>query len=346
MSAASPVRVAILDDYQNVALKSADWSPLKGKVAIDVFADTLADEDALVQRLKDYEIICAMRERTKFPRSLLNRLPNLRLLATTGMRNLGIDSVHAKEKGIVVSGTGAGGNATLEHIWALILATVRYITVEDAHVKAGNPQWQSTMPLGLSGKTLGLVGVGRLGTQTAKIAKAFNMKVTAWSPHLTKERAEIAGVEFVSTKEQLFKESDIISLQLVLSETTRHIITKEDLSLMKSTAFFINTSRGPLVDEAALLEILEEERIAGAGLDVFDIEPLPVDHPIRKAKRVTLSPHSGYLSDTNYAVRPFNNDNLRSLNTITFLGILGRNGGEYCRVSGWQAKEQVVRGLE
>jgi len=243
-----------------------------------------------------------MRERTKFPQSLLDRLPNLRLLTTTGMRNMGIDSVHAKEKGIFVSGTGAGGNATLEHIWALILATVRHITVEDAHVKAGNPQWQSTMPLGLSGKTLGLVGLGRLGTQTAKIAKAFNMRVIAWSPHLTRERAESASVEFVSAKEELFKESDIISLQLVLSETTRHIITKEDLRLMKSTAFFINTSRGPLVDEAALLEILEEEKIAGAGLDVFDIEPLPVDHPIRKAKRVTLSPHSGYLSDTNYEV--------------------------------------------
>ncbi|KAF8905476.1 D-isomer specific 2-hydroxyacid dehydrogenase [Gymnopilus junonius] len=305
MSAAtsnSPLRVAIIDDYQGVALSSADWSTLKDRVSIDVFRDTLLDEDALVQRLQKYEVVCAMRERTKFFRSLLDKLPNLRLIATTGMRNLGIDTEYAKEKGIVVSGTGAGGNATLEHIWALILATVRYIPLEDANVKSGNSQWQSTMPLGLTGRTLGLVGLGRLGIATAKIAKAFNMRVTAWSPHLTAERAENAGAEFVSTKEQLFKESDVVSLQLVLSETTRHIITKDDLSLMKPTAFFINTSRGPLVDEAALLEILEEERIAGAGLDVFDIEPLPIDHPIRKAKRVTLSPHAGYLSDTNYAV--------------------------------------------
>jgi 26S proteasome regulatory subunit N2 len=237
------------------------------------------------------------------------------------MRNLGIASAYAKEKGIVVSGTGGSGNPTLEHIWALILATVRYITVEDANVKAGVPQWQSTMPLGLAGRTLGLVGVGRLGTQTAKvgwpfnmhqnpendailtqIAKAFDMRVIAWSPNLTPERAENAGVEYAATKEALFMESDIVSLHLVLSEKTRHIIAKEDLALMKPTAFFINTSRGPLVDETALIELLEEERIAGAGLDVFDIEPLPIDHPIRKAKRVTLSPHSGYLTDTNYAV--------------------------------------------
>jgi len=296
-----PVSIAILDDYQDVALKSADWSPLRDRATIHVYRNTLADEDSLVQRLEKYEIICAMRERTKFPPSLLDRLPNLRLIATTGMRNAGIDSEYAKQKGIVVSGTGGAGNATLEHIWALILATVRYITVEDANVKARNPQWQSTMPLGLAGKILGLVGVGRLGTQTAKIAKAFNMRVIAWSPYLTPERAADAGVEFVANKEDLFRESDVVSLQLVLSETTRHIITKQDLSVMKPTAFFINTSRGPLVDEAALLEILEEEKIAGAGLDVFDIEPLPLDHPIRKAKRVTLSPHSGYLSDSNYA---------------------------------------------
>jgi len=238
------------------------------------------------------------------------------------MRNLGIASAYAKEKGIVVSGTGGSGNPTLEHIWALILATVRYIAVEDANVKAGVPQWQSTMPLGLAGRTLGLVGVGRLGTQTAKvgwpftmhhnpeidaipaqIAKAFDMRVIAWSPNLTPERAENAGVEYSATKEALLMESDIVSLHLVLSEKTRHIIAKEDLALMKPTAFLINTSRGPLVDESALIELLEEERIAGAGLDVFDIEPLPIDHPIRKAKRVTLSPHSGYLTDTNYAVR-------------------------------------------
>ncbi|KAF8168215.1 D-isomer specific 2-hydroxyacid dehydrogenase [Crassisporium funariophilum] len=301
MSSGHVPRIAILDDYQGVALSSADWSPLKDRTTIDVYRDTIADEDGLVQRLKDYQIICAMRERTKFTRSLLDRLPNLRLIATTGMKNLGIDTPYANEKGVIVSGTGGAGNATLEHIWALILATVRYITVEDSNVKAKLPQWQSTMPLGLAGRTLGLVGVGRLGSQTGKIAKAFNMRVVAWSPNLTPERAQNAGVEFVSTKAELFKTSDIISLHLVLSEKTRHIITKEDLALMKATAFFINTSRGPLVDENALIEALEKEQIAGAGLDVFDIEPLPIDHPIRSLKRVTLSPHTGYITDTNYA---------------------------------------------
>jgi len=227
-----------------------------------------------------------------------------RLIATTGLYNAGIDSVYAKSKGIIVSGTSgaAAGNATWEHIWALILATVRYITVEDANVKSGNVQWQSTMPLGLGGRTLGLVGVGRLGALTAKIAKAFNMKVIAWSPHLTPERAQAAGVEYVETKAELFKQSDVVSIHMVLSDTTHHMITYEDLVLMKPTAFFINTSRGPLVDESALIKILEEERIAGAGLDVFDIEPLPLDHPIRSLKRVTLSPHTGYLTDSNYAV--------------------------------------------
>jgi len=243
-----------------------------------------------------------MRERTKFPRSLLDRLPKLQLIATTGPYNAGIDSVYAKSKGIIVSGTGGAGDATLEHIWALILATVRYITVEDANVKSGNIQWQSTMPLGLAGRTLGIVGVGRLGTSTAKIAKAFNMKVIAWSPNLTPERAQAAGVGYVETKAELFKQSDIVSIHMHLSDTTLHMITYEDLAMMKPKAFFINTSRGPLVDENALIKILKEERIAGAGLDVFDIEPLPLDHPIRSLKRVTLSPHTGYLTDSNYAV--------------------------------------------
>jgi len=295
-------RVAILDDYQGVALSSADWAPLKGRVVIDVFRDTILDEDDLVRRLEGYDIICAMRERTKFPRSLLDRLPKLQLIATTGPYNAGIDSVYAKTKGIIVSGTGGAGGATLEHIWALILATVRYITVEDVNVKSGNAQWQSTMPLGLAGRTLGLVGVGRLGTSTAKIAKAFNMKVIGWSPNLTPERAQAADVDYVKTKAELLKQSDVVSIQMVLSDSTRHMITYEDLAMMKPTAFFINTSRGPLVDENALIKILKEERIAGAGLDVFDVEPLPLDHPIRNLKRVTLSPHTGYLTDSNYAV--------------------------------------------
>lgn len=235
------------------------------------------------------------------------------------MRNLGINSVYAKTRGIVVSGTGQAGNSTLEHIWALILATVRYVAIEDANVKARNPQWQTFIPLALSGHTLGLVGVGNLGSKTAqvgltyyfiriilirfiKIAKAFGMRVIGWSPNLTPEKAKAAGVEFISSKEELFRQSDIVSLHIVLSESTRHIITAEDLALLKPTAFFINTSRGPLVDEDALIDTLQQGRIAGAGLDVFDIEPLPLDHPLRTLKNVTLSPHLGYVADTGYEV--------------------------------------------
>ncbi|KAI0639692.1 D-isomer specific 2-hydroxyacid dehydrogenase [Trametes polyzona] len=296
------VRVAILDDYQNVAFKFADWSSIQDRLAIDSFPDTTADEEVLVKRLEPYTIICAMRERTKFRASLLNRLPNLRFIATTGPYNAGIDVAHAKTKGIVVSGTGGKGNSTLEHIWALILATVRHIVVEDARTKAGAQPWQSTIPTGLAGKTLGLVGVGRLGTATGRIAKAFGMDVIGWSPNLTPERAESAGVTFISTKEELFRRSDVLSIQMVLSERTHHMITAADLALLKPTAFFINTSRGPLVDEAALVEVLREKRIAGAGLDVFEEEPLPLDHPLRKLSNVTLSPHMGYVSDDNYEV--------------------------------------------
>ncbi|KAI0814898.1 D-isomer specific 2-hydroxyacid dehydrogenase [Irpex lacteus] len=298
----SPIRVAILDDYQHVALTAADWSSIKDKLAIDVYDETLADEDALVKRLEGYSIICAMRERTKFPASLLDRLPNLKLIATTGTWNAGIDVAHAKKKGIVVSGTGGGGNSTLEHIWALILATARHIALDDAGVKARRQLWQTVIPIGLSGKTLGLVGVGKLGTSTAKIAKAFNLNVLGWSPHLTPERAEAAGVEYIATKEELLKRSDIVSIHIVLSESTRHLINAADLALLKPTALFINTSRGPIVDEKALVKVLKEKKIAGAGLDVYDIEPLPLDHPLRDLKNVTLTPHTGYVSDDSYKV--------------------------------------------
>ncbi|KAI0331986.1 D-isomer specific 2-hydroxyacid dehydrogenase [Cubamyces sp. BRFM 1775] len=296
------VRVAILDDYQGVAFKFADWSGIKDRIIVDSFPDTTADEDVLAKRLEPYTVICAMRERTKFRASLLDRLPNLRLIATTGALNRGIDVAYAKTKGIIVSGTGGRGNSTLEHIWALILATVRYIVVEDVRTKASAVPWQTTIPMGLAGRTLGLVGVGRLGSQTAAIAKAFGMEVVGWSPNLTPERAESAGVTFIASKEELFRRSDIVSIQMVLSDRTHHMITGADLALMKPSAFFINTSRGPLVDEVALVEILQKKGIAGAGLDVFDEEPLPLDHPLRKLDNVTLSPHMGYVSDSNYEV--------------------------------------------
>ncbi|THG99905.1 hypothetical protein EW026_g2545 [Hermanssonia centrifuga] len=295
-------KVAILDDYQGIALTAADWSPIQDLVTIDVYSETLLDQDALVARLEPYAIICAMRERTKFPASLIDRLPNLKLIATTGMWNAGIDVQYANKKGIVVSGTGGAGNSTLEHIWALILGTARYVALEDAGVRAKRAQWQATIPTALAGKTLGLVGVGRLGTQTAKIAKAFNMEVIGWSPNLTPERAARAGVTFIATKAELLRQSDIVSIHMVLSERTRHLITAQDLVLLKPTAIFINTSRGPLVDEEALVSVLRERRITGAGLDVFDVEPLPLDHPLRDLDNVTLSPHLGYVSDDNYGV--------------------------------------------
>jgi len=293
-------RACILDDYQEVGLRYADWAPLKDRVDVTVFTDTLADEDLLVSRLHPYEIVCAMRERTKFSASLLDRLPNLRFIATTGSMNAGIDVQHAKTKGIIVSGTGFKGNSTLEHIWGLLLATVRFIAHDDHNVKSRQTQWQTKVPFGLAGKTLGLVGAGRLGTQTAKIAKAFGMRVVGWSPHLTPERAESAGVEFVKSKEELLRDSDIVSLHMVLSPSTRHMITHKDLNIMKPTAFIINTSRGPLIEEEGLLDVLRSKKIAGAGLDVFDVEPLPLNHPLRSLDNVTLTPHTGYVNDTNY----------------------------------------------
>lgn len=296
------VRVAILDDYQRAAFTFADWSSILDRLAIDSYPDTTADENTLAVRLEPYEIICAMRERTKFSASLLDRLPNLKLIATTGAVNRGIDVAYAASKGIVVSGTGGGGNSTLEHIWALILATARFIAFEDHNVKAATASWQSSVPIGLGQKTLGLVGVGGLGAATAKIAKAFDMRVIGWSPNLTPERAAEAGVEFIASKEELFRSSDILSVHMVLSERTRHMIKAVDLALMKPTAIFINTSRGPLVDEEALVQSLKDKRITSAGLDVFDVEPLPLDHPLRSLDNVTLSPHLGYVSDTSYKV--------------------------------------------
>lgn len=318
-------KLAILDDYQGVALSLADWSVVKEKVAaIDVYRDTLHDEDQVVKRLEPYEIICAMRERTKFTKEVLERLPNLkcvrhlyifeslhaqlctllpnRLIATTGPRNRGIDTPFAKSRGVTVSGTGGDGNSTLEHIWALILSSVRQIVVEDTNIKTRNPQWQTTLPLGLSGRTLGLLGVGRLGGQVAKIAKLFGMRVVGWSPHFTKERAEEAGVEFAETKEELLRQSDVLSIHIVHAPSTHHILKLDDLLLLPPHAYLINTSRGPLVEEAGLLQVLREGKIAGAGLDVYDVEPLPLDHELRTLKNVTLTPHSAYVSDTNYKV--------------------------------------------
>ncbi|KAJ3857864.1 D-isomer specific 2-hydroxyacid dehydrogenase [Lentinula lateritia] len=278
-------------------------APSSFEVDIDVFTETLSDEDSLAKQLGPYEIICAMRERTKFLPSLLDRLPNLRyqrLVATTGRVNRSIDVDYAKKKGIYVSGTGSAGNATVEHIWALIMSVARQIVAEHINIRMGNPQWQTVVPMGLAGSTLGLIGVGRLGSATAKIAKVFGMKVIGWSPNLTPERAEAQGVEFIASKQELLGRSDIVSLHLVLSERTTKIINAADLDSMKMSAYLINTSRGPLIDEPALVDALKNKKIAGAGLDVFDQEPLPLDHPLRFLDNVTLSPHNGYVNQPNY----------------------------------------------
>ncbi|KAF5380302.1 hypothetical protein D9757_007934 [Collybiopsis confluens] len=333
------IRLAILDDYQQVALTTADWTSISNLgVQIDVFTDTLLDEDSLAKRLEPFEIICAMRERTKFLPSLLDRLPNLKLIATTGMVNRGIDVAHCKQKGILVAGTPGRGTSTVELIWALIMSVARYIVKEHINTISRNPQWQTVVPMGLSGSTLGLIGVGKLGSAIAKIAKVFDMKVVGWSPNLTPERAFQAGVEYVATKESLLAQSDIVSLHLVLSPTTKHIITASDFEVMKPSAFIINTSRGPLIEEEALVDALKKKKIRGAGLDVFDIEPLPLDHPLRGLDNVTLTPHNGYVNETDYKVGGAL-DNLRDVISdvnlfLVFPGVLDENGGERAVVFG------------
>jgi len=294
------LRCAILDDYQNVALKMADWSALKGKAEITVFNEHLGDAANVIKALKDFDIVCAMRERTTFRRETVEALPKLKLLLTSGARNASFDMEALKQRGVVVSGTGGFGNSTAAIAAGLLLELTRKIGLENARLKAGAP-WQVTMGDDVEGKTLGLVGLGKLGQRVGTIAKALGMKVNAWSQNLTKEKCDEAGVGYV-TKEQLMATSDVISIHLVLSERSRGLISREDLARMKPTAYLINTSRGPIVDEDALLDALKQKKIAGAGLDTFSIEPLPVDHPFRKLDNVVLTPHLGYVTEQAYRV--------------------------------------------
>jgi phosphoglycerate dehydrogenase-like enzyme len=291
------MRITVLDDYQDVARASADWSPL-ADCDIDVVTSHIGDVDELVARLEDSETVVAMRERTPFPAATLERLPNLRLLVTTGARNASIDLAAARAQGITVCGTGAAGNAMPELVIGMMIALARNFVAEDRAVRAGG--WQHTIGPGLSGRTLGLVGLGRLGTAIAALAQAFGMQVIAWSPHLTSERADQAGVLAVG-KRELFETADVVSVHLVLGDTTRGLIGAEELRAMKPTAYFLNTSRGPIVDEAALLDVLTRKAIAGAGLDVYDTEPLPTDHPLRTAENTLLLPHIGYVTTDAYA---------------------------------------------
>jgi phosphoglycerate dehydrogenase-like enzyme len=291
-------RCAILDDYQNVALSSADWSALSGDLEIKVFNKHLGGADNVVKALQGFSIICGMRERTRFPRAVIEQLPELRLLITTGMRNASIDVAAAWERGITVCGTPSVGNPTSGIAIGLMLELTRRIGYENARLKAG-ALWQTTIGLDLDGLTLGVLGLGRLGTRTARIAKAFGMKVIAWSQNLTPEKCDAAGVGYMS-KEELFRQADFISIHLVLSQRSRGLVGAKEIGMMKASAYIINTSRGPIIDEAALLSALRDNKIAGAGLDVFDVEPLPLDHPLRKMDNVVITPHLGYVSLQNY----------------------------------------------
>jgi phosphoglycerate dehydrogenase-like enzyme len=293
-----PVPCAILDDYQNVALSFADWSKVSGDIDIKVFNEHLGSADQVIAALRGFPIVCAMRERTAFPRAVIDALPELKLLITTGMRNASIDLEAAKARGIIVCGTPAFGNATAAIATGLMLELARRIGYENMRLKSG-AVWQSTIGLDLEGLTLALLGLGKLGTRMAEIGRAFKMQVIAWSQNLTPEKCQEAGAEYVNS-DALFRRADFLSIHVQLSQRTRGLIGAGQLALMKKSAYLINTSRGPIVDEGALLDALRDKRIAGAGLDVFDIEPLPLNHPLRKLDNVVLTPHLGYVALQNY----------------------------------------------
>lgn len=289
------MRIAVLDDYQRVAHRFADWSRL-GEHEVTFFHEPFEDVAAA---LEPFEIVCAMRERTAFPAELFDALPNLQLLVTTGMRNAAVDMAAAAAHDVTVCGTEVPSTPTAELAWGLILALARHIPVEDAGMREG--AWQTTVGVDLTGKTLGIVGLGRLGSIVARYGTAFGMGLVAWSQNLTAERAAECGAELV-TKEELLSTADFVTVHLVLSSRTRGLIGERELGLMKPTAFLVNTSRGPIVDESALLAVLEAGRIAGAGIDVYDREPLPADHPLRRAPNTVLTPHVGYVTEDTYRV--------------------------------------------
>ena len=290
-------RLAILDDYQDVARGMGPWARLPGSLDITVFRDTLKDQDALVARLAPFDAILAMRERTPFPAALIKRLPNLKLLMTTGEKNRAMDVAAAQAQGITVCGTPSTGAPTVDITWGLILNLLRDLPAQQASLRAGG--WQTTVGTSVDGLTLGILGLGKRGSRVAMVGQAFGMKVIAWSQNLTAEAAAAVGATRVE-KAQLFAQSDVISLHMVLSDRSRGIVGAADLAAMKKTAVIINTSRGPLIDQAALVAALTEGRIGGAGLDVFDEEPLPPNHPLLACPNTVLTPHLGYVSTQNY----------------------------------------------
>jgi phosphoglycerate dehydrogenase-like enzyme len=291
------LKIAILDDYQNAALRIADWSAVTKKADITVFNDHIDQADALVERLQPFDVICVMRERTPLRRDIIERLPRLRFIASTGTRNPSIDIEAATERGILVAHTGYRSTPTIEFTWALILASVRHLVGESNSIRAGG--WQTSVGHELDGRTLGVVGLGNVGGQVARIGLAFGMKIVAWSQNLTAEAAEAAGAELV-TKSGLFRRADVVTIHLILSGRTRGLVGAAELALMKPTAWLINTSRGPIVDEQALIETLRAGAIAGAAVDVFDTEPLPVKHPFRSLENLLATPHIGFVAEDLY----------------------------------------------
>src|SRR5437588_10723878 len=292
------LRCAILDDYLNLALRVADWSKITDRVDITVFNQPFASQEAAAGALGEFEIICAMRERTPFPRALFAALPKLKLLITSGMRNAAIDMEAAKECNVVVCGTQWGRDPTAPLTMGLILELTRNIGRENARMHAGEPL-QKFVGLEIEGRTLGVVGLGKLGGKVSKLAQAFGMNVTTWSPNLTPEKCKEAGVGY-ATKEELFATADIVTIHVVLSQRSRGLVGAADLARMKPTAYLVNTARGPIVDEGALLDALTQKKIAGAGIDVFSVEPLPVDHPFRKLDNLVLTPHLGYVPEDSF----------------------------------------------
>jgi phosphoglycerate dehydrogenase-like enzyme len=292
-------KVAILDDYQNAALAMADWTPVSERADITVFNDHIADPDRLVERLAEFDVVFVMRERTPLSRSIIERLPRLKMIASTGPFNASIDMVAAADHGIHVGTTGGTIASTVELTWALILAASRNLVAESTAVRNG--QWQTSVGRELSGRVFGVLGLGRIGARVARIGTAFGMDVVAWSQNLTPDVAESAGARYVG-KEALFADSDILTIHLKLSDRSRNLVGASELALMKPSALLVNTSRGPIVDETALLDALRTHSIGGAALDVFDTEPLPAGHPLRSLDNVLATPHIGYVADAPYRI--------------------------------------------
>jgi phosphoglycerate dehydrogenase-like enzyme len=298
------IHCAVLDDYQNVAMAMADWSLIADRVSVRSITDHLLGQDELVSAIADCEIVVLMRERTPITADLLARLPRLKLLVTTGMRNASVDLAATAERGITVSGTASAAEPAVELTWALILGLARHLVRENTALRRAD-RWQSTVGVDLDGRCLGLLGLGKIGSKVAQVGLAFGMDVLAWSANLTPERAASHNVAFASSKDELLDKADVVSIHLVLSERTRGLIAAAELARMKPTALLVNTSRAAIVDQAALVDALRAGQIAGAGLDVFDIEPLPVDDPLRSLPNVLATPHLGYVTERNYRERYF-----------------------------------------